>query len=287
MGGLDSLRAQVDAPSRELTDFVCACYRTVIRYAARAMRLPFLRAKPATYSTPPNTRIYAIGDVHGRSDLLDQLLALIEDDDSARVPAERHLVFLGDLVDRGPDSRKAVSRALELLRERPNVRLLMGNHEEIMLAAAEGDTDALRAWLRVGGRATLESYGLPGDVIDTATATELVDLLRAHVPESHIAGIRGLESMVRLGDYIFVHAGIRPRIRLDAQASRDLRWIREPFLSHRGPHGFMVVHGHTVTSEVDENDNRIGIDTGAYVSGRLTAIGIEDDRRWFLSTEPA
>ena len=243
------------------------------------------RPEPIQARLPEGRRIYAIGDIHGRLDLLDRLLEQIAADDAARGPASTGLIFLGDLVDRGPDSAGVVERVRALCAGRPDTHCLAGNHEEIFLGSYEGDTDLLRLLLRVGGEETLLSYGLTAQEIEETTAPELAALIAKRLPAEHMTFIRNLDDYIVEGDYVFVHAGIRPGVPLEAQQNSDLRWIRGPFLTHSGSHGKFVVHGHTITEEVDERDNRIGIDTGAYRSGRLTALGIERDRRWLLQTE--
>jgi len=235
-------------------------------------------------AVPPGTRFYAIGDVHGRADLLAQLLKAIEADDAARAPAASQLIFLGDLVDRGPTSADAMEIAARIHRRRPDTRLLMGNHEEVFLRVLQGDRAAMGFFLKIGGRETMLSYGLSADDIDTMRDVELIAALSARVPAHHHALLEAMEDIVIAGDYAFVHAGIRPDMPLDRQTTNDLRWIREPFLSHPNDHAKMIVHGHTVTSGVDEQPNRIGIDTGAFKSHRLTAIGLEGSERWFLAT---
>jgi serine/threonine protein phosphatase 1 len=120
--------------------------------------------------------------------------------------------------------------------------------------------------------------------VNALNDADLIALIRERVPGRHVDFLRGFDDLAIAGGYAFVHAGLRPGVALDAQKSADLRWIREPFLGHRGSFGAVVVHGHTITDEVDERPNRIGIDTGASYSGRLTAIGLDGDRRWYLST---
>lgn len=227
-------------------------------------------------------RVYAIGDIHGRLDLLDMLLPRIEADHAARPPAERHIIFLGDLVDRGPDSAGVIERLLQLAGERPNTRFLKGNHEEVLLSALEGERQALRLFCRVGGRETAISYGISGEDYDRYDFDELIARLDELVPASHRDFLRAFEDMIELGDYAFVHAGIRPEIPLDQQRGSDLRWIRETFLDYRRPHPRIIVHGHTISEEVDRQPNRIGIDTGAYATGRLTALGLEGSDSWVL-----
>ena len=241
------------------------------------------RSRPRACAVPDGLRVYAIGDIHGRLDLLDRLLGMIDADDSQRPPARSELIFLGDLVDRGPDSVGVIERAMAL-RETWNVRFLMGNHEEVFLRAVGGDLRALRFLVRIGGRETLLSYGISDEEYRRVDYDGLLALLREKVPEAHIAFLSAFENWIELGDYLFVHAGLRPGVAVEEQKTSDLCWIREDFLSHRESFGKMVVHGHSITEDIDERPNRIGIDTGAFASGRLTAIALEGDRRWYLST---
>lgn len=242
------------------------------------------RLQPHVHAVPEGRRVYAVGDIHGRRDLLERLLALIEADDAARGSAETELIFLGDLVDRGPDSRGVVERLLQLSKASDKVRFLMGNHEEVFIRAVEGDARALRFLTRIGGRETLLSYGISADEYREVDFEELAQLLKDKVPAAHLGFLAGFESWIEVGDYLFVHAGVRPGVALEAQSRGDLCWIRDEFLDHRDSFGRMVVHGHSITDDVDLRANRIGIDTGAYATGRLTAIGLEGAERWFLST---
>jgi serine/threonine protein phosphatase 1 len=186
-------------------------------------------------------------------------------------------------VDRGPDSRGVVDRLMTLAGSGA-VRFLMGNHEEVFLRALGGDERALRFLIRIGGRETLYSYGISPEDYRSLDYDELMAAARSKVPEAHLAFLAGFESWIELGDYLFVHAGLRPGVELERQKRSDLCWIREEFLDHPGSFGKMVVHGHSITEAVDERPNRIGIDTGAFASGRLTAIGLEGAGRWYLST---
>jgi serine/threonine protein phosphatase 1 len=228
-------------------------------------------------------RVYAIGDIHGRRDCLDELLLLIGEDDRDRGPATTTLVFLGDLVDRGPDSRGVIERLASLAKSQTCV-LLMGNHEEVFIDAWEGDEAALRLFHRIGGRETLLSYGISPAEYDRADFDELRALIAAHVPAEHIAFLRSFRDTWQSGDYFFVHAGIKPGVAIEDQRPADMRWIRDRFLDDPRDHGVIVVHGHSITPEVEDLPNRIGIDTGAYASGRLTAVGLEGSDRWFLSS---
>jgi len=232
----------------------------------------------------PGRRVYAVGDIHGRLDLLDDILARIDADHAARPPAERHLVFLGDLVDRGPDSAGVVERIRLLAAADPHVHCLMGNHEEIFLRAIDGDDKALRLFCRIGGRETLISYGVSAEDYERLDYAEVADRLNARVPVVHRDFLAGLQEILIMGDYVFVHAGIRPGVPLSEQKPAETRWIRDPFLDHRAPLEKMVVHGHTVAEEAEMLPHRIGIDTGAYHSDRLTALMLEDATRHVFST---
>ena len=239
--------------------------------------------EPQVYALPEGQRVYAIGDIHGRRDCLDTLIGMIDADNAARGRADTKLVFLGDLVDRGDDSCGVVERAMHIAQS-PQTILLMGNHEEIMIRAWEGDRKAAGLFHRVGGRETLLSYGVTEIEYDSCDLGDLADLIGKYVPVEHIAFMRKFVDQWQCGDYLFVHAGIRPGVPLDEQRDSDLRWIRREFLDDPRDHGVMVVHGHSITEAVDEQPNRIGIDTGAFASGKLTALGIEGTEKWVLST---
>ena len=240
--------------------------------------------KPAAFAVPQGRRVYAVGDIHGRLDLLEDLLGKIEADGAERGAMDTLIIFLGDLVDRGPDSRGVVERLIKYSRGAIPVRFLMGNHEEVFLRALRGEKGAMRFFVRIGGRETILSYGISDREYRDVDFDGLTALLRERVPAEHVAFLSAFEEWIEVGDYLFVHAGIRPGVDLEEQSVSDLRWIREDFLHHRDSFGKLVVHGHTITDDIDERSNRIGIDTGAYASGRLTAIGLEGGSRWFLST---
>lgn len=237
-----------------------------------------------TGTLPAGKRVYAVGDIHGRLDLLDDLLRQMEADDAARGPADTVVIFLGDLIDRGPDSARVVQRLLELGAETDKVRFLLGNHEEVFLKSMAGERKALPFFLRIGGKETVLSYGIGEAEYAQSDYPELLALLRARVPQAHLDFLAGFEDMVVIGDYAFVHAGVRPGVPLEAQKPEALRWIREEFLNSAEPFEKIVVHGHSISDEVEECARRIGIDTGAYFSGRLTAMGFEGTERWILQT---
>lgn len=232
----------------------------------------------------PGVRVYAIGDIHGRLDLLDALLSQIDADHAGRPPAERHIVFLGDLIDRGPDSAGVVERVRALCATDRNVHCLMGNHEEILLRALEGEEKALKLFCRIGGRETMLSYGVTAEDYERLDYAEVAETLVAHVPPAHRDFLADLKEILTMGDYVFVHAGIRPGVAIAEQKLAETRWIRDPFLDHRTPLEKMVVHGHTVAHEAEILPHRIGIDTGAYHSDRLTALMLEDEERVIFST---
>jgi serine/threonine protein phosphatase 1 len=239
---------------------------------------------PRTWTAPEGQRIYAIGDIHGRLDLLDQLIVQIEEDNASRNRVRTQIVFLGDLCDRGPDSCGVIERVMQLASASADVRLIAGNHEELLIRAWEGDRRSAGLINRVGGKETMLSYGVDEVEYDAADLDELLNLITDHVPENHIAFLKSAEDWIAAGDYLFVHAGIRPGDAVEEQRTSDLRWIRREFTDFDGDHGMMVIHGHTITEEVEIRANRVGIDTGAYATGKLTALGIEGTERWFLQT---
>lgn len=248
--------------------------RKLFRSGARAS------APPPTI--PPGERVYAVGDVHGCLPQLNALLAAIAEDDAARPTAETTIVMLGDVVDRGPASAQAIDRLIALKAAAPRTRFLKGNHEEVFLHALDGDEQALRMFCRIGGRETIISYGVGEQEYERLDYAELAERLLAVVPDAHRAFLDAFEDMVVIGDYAFVHAGIRPNVALSLQKIADLRWIRGAFLDYPGRHEKMIVHGHTITPEVERRLGRIGIDTGAYAGGPLTALGLEADASWIL-----
>lgn len=234
-------------------------------------------------ATPANVEgelVYAIGDIHGCYDLMKALLAQIANDFAARAAGRRPiLIFLGDYVDRGPDSAKVIEALLWLTR-RPDldVRLLKGNHEQAMLGFLD-DPSTGPPWLRFGGAETLASYGVLTPEADEGEAglARARDELLERMPASHLKLLQDLELMLQVGDYAFVHAGVRPRTALAGQDEQDLLWIRKPFLEARGPFEKVIVHGHTWISDRPQVfDHRIGVDTGAFATGALTALRLED-----------
>lgn len=231
-------------------------------------------------SVPDGQRVYAIGDIHGQIALFSALREAIERDIAAAPHVSPLVILLGDLVDRGPGSAHVIESA-RAWGERQNVRYLCGNHEEMFLRSLEDET-VLRQFLRHGGRETLFSYGISEAEFAAATLPDIQELARKAIPADHLEFLSGFENMIEIGDYLFVHAGVAPGVALEEQRTSDLRWIREPFLSHEGDHGRVIVHGHTIVEQPVVRVNRVGIDTGAYRTGRLTALVLEGTGRRFL-----
>jgi serine/threonine protein phosphatase 1 len=240
------------------------------------------RSSAPAARVPEGRRIYAVGDVHGRLDLLKPLLERVIDDDRRRQGPTGELLFLGDLIDRGPQSAQVIDTLIALRESRPSTRFLIGNHEEVFLQVLGGDAKALRFFTRMGGRETILSYGISPADYTAADYDELAQLFLAAVPSAHQEFVQSFENMIVEGDYAFVHAGIRPGVALAEQRAADLRWIRGDFLSARPPFEKVVVHGHTVSEEVVDLPHRIGLDTGAHRTGTLTAMGFEGGERWIV-----
>ena len=236
--------------------------------------------------TPRGRRAYAIGDVHGRLDLLEQLLDSIERDVEGRPQRKTALIFLGDLIDRGPDSRGVIERLRNFRPDRLRPYFLAGNHEEVLLRLLKGERGILASWLKYGGAECMASYGFDPTKLEVRNERAALSMIRDVIPHSHASFIGSFADTLRFGDYLFVHAGIRPGVDLSLQTQSDLRWIRSPFLEDRSDHGMIIVHGHSISTEPEFEPNRIGIDTGAYRTGRLTALALDGEDRWLLDTAP-
>ena len=235
---------------------------------------------PPLPAVPAGTRYFAVGDIHGRLDLFEATIGAIEAEIAAAPGLDHRIILLGDLVDRGPDSAGVVERARAWQQTR-NVRILAGNHEEMFLAAFT-KPEALRHFLKYGGRETVLSYGMSSRDLFDLPLEEIFARLPHHVPQDVRDYIAGFETMIRAGDYVFVHAGVDPTRPLGEQKRSDLLWIRERFLNYEGPLEKVVVHGHTIFDQVMDCGNRIGIDTGAFRSGVLTTLVLEGDQRRIL-----
>ena len=240
-------------------------------------------APPA--AVPPGSRVYAVGDVHGEATALSRILERVREDAAGADGMRLVLVFLGDYVDRGLESRRVIDLLLDDPAPGFEARFLRGNHDAWLLAFLD-DPAAGFGWLDVGGQATLLSYGVrapPGP--RTAARMEwLRDEVDRLLPPRHRAFLNALLPYHIEGDYAFAHAGVRAGVPIDQQSEADLLWIRDDFLNASHDHGKIVVHGHTFTAEPDVRANRIGIDTGAYATGRLTCLVLQGTSRRFLST---
>jgi serine/threonine protein phosphatase 1 len=232
---------------------------------------------------PAGLRVYAIGDIHGRLDLLNQLLSLI-DADVAQFPTIRPVyVFLGDYIDRGHWSRETIDRLIEHADEHESV-FLKGNHESIAISCLS-DRTMIDRWLRLGGMETLSSYGVAPDLCANrkqAAGTQLA--FHNALPQSHFRFLRNLRESFASGDFFFVHAGVKPDVDLAHQTEKDLLWIRHEFLLSSRDFGKIIIHGHTPTAEIELRSNRINIDTGAFATGRLTCLVIEGESLSVIDT---
>jgi serine/threonine protein phosphatase 1 len=249
----------------------------------------FGRARPQQQAVapevPPGSRVYAVGDIHGRVDLLRALHRLIQEDASRRQAPRNVVVYLGDYIDRGAESPGVIDLLLnQPLRGFERVHL-KGNHEDTLLQFLD-DTGVGPAWLLYGGAETLQSYGVrpPRATSPREDMVRAQSELKQKLPERHRQFMAGLELTHAEGDFLFAHAGVRPGIPLDQQLEQDLLWIRDEFLLSDAEFGKIVVHGHTITSRPDVQPNRIGIDTGAFASGTLTCLVLAGTELAFLQT---
>jgi serine/threonine protein phosphatase 1 len=249
------------------------------------MRLPFFSTDETRRAAiPAGQRVYAIGDVHGRLDLLVRLIQKIADEEGQRATADTKIILLGDLIDRGPYAAECVEYLLHVSVGIAAIACLMGNHEAVFLDILHGRADLHDSgWLTFGGAETLQSYGFP-DFARDLSGEDFKELAQRIIPKEHVEFIKSLPLYASAGDYLFVHAGLRPAVPLAEQDPEDLLWIRGEFLKSRRSHGQVVVHGHTTVAEPELFANRIGIDTGAWRTGRLTALCLEGSDRWLLQT---
>lgn len=242
--------------------------------------------RPKVTSTAPKERIYAIGDIHGCYDLLRCLISVIVAhwEASEKKPRRVRLLFLGDVIDRGPDSADCL-RLIANLGKLPGVTCLKGNHEDLLLRSIAGDAEAQQIWLRNGGLATLASFE-----IDPPSSTEdsfdFGERIKAAIPAEHLEFLQAAPAWLRSGDYFFAHAGVRPGVPLKRQDNFDLFFIRDEFTQSKEWHGALIVHGHSIVEHIEIRENRIAIDTGAYKSGRLSCICLEGANRQVLAVGP-
>lgn len=251
------------------------------------MALSFFRKRekaPLVPKGPAGKRCYAIGDVHGRLDLLRDLMRQIQAD-ATGLDRDIVIVFLGDLIDRGPESRQV----LDFVRADPvpGARLVFikGNHEEMFVRGLTGEPAVLPNWLDYGGYECAQSYGVEVGALFGRTAEEIESVLLPAVPRGDVDFVSSFIDSARFGDYLLVHAGVRPGIPVDEQSPRDLRWIRAGFLDSDEDLGFVTVHGHSICPEVEVKSNRISVDTGAYATGVLTAVWLDGEQRGILQAK--
>jgi serine/threonine protein phosphatase 1 len=238
---------------------------------------------------PPNERIYAVGDIHGRADLLVKLHKLIQKD--AQIYGQektKKIIYLGDYIDRGLESKTVIDILLtQPLQDFQHI-FLKGNHEDLLLRCI-GDPQTWPAWIGLGGAATALSYGArlrPSEAEDDNIDERMRQDFLQRIPLEHRSFLEGLQLNCRSGDYLFVHAGVRPHVPLEQQDPQDLMWIREDFLRHKASLGVVVVHGHSISLKPEVLPERIGIDTGAYATNALSCIVLDGPDRRFLSTGP-
>ncbi len=258
----------------------------------------FKRGKPEDtgsghpHHSPPNLagtgltdgeRIYAIGDIHGRLELLEQLQAMIGAEIERDRPAVCRLVYVGDYIDRGGKSREVIERLIHPPAFLPRAVLLRGNHEQTLLDCLDNHA-RLSEWLGFGGLETMMSYGVDPALLRNRSATGAIMDAFEKAAAAHLDFFDSLPCSAEFGPYFFCHAGVRPGVRLDRQSPQDLMWIRQEFLDSPADFGRIIIHGHTPAPAPDVRHNRINIDTGAYATRKLTAIVLEGEGFRFLST---
>jgi serine/threonine protein phosphatase 1 len=234
--------------------------------------------------TPPGCVVWAVGDIHGRADLADRLIQAIRADLYASDAERKVIVFLGDHIDRGPDSRGVLDQLCNLSADpKLEVHCLRGNHEDRMEAFLV-DPAVGPGWCEYGGRDTLSAYGVSPPAMrgDMEGWAETAKALAKALPRSHRQLLDGQAWSVTIGDYFFCHAGARPGVPLEQQAPEDLMWIRQPFLDHPKPFEKVVVHGHTPTEAVVSDGRRLSLDTGAYATNVLSAVRLGGETRVLL-----
>jgi serine/threonine protein phosphatase 1 len=296
LNGSPGLKIPTERMRNALSGLLTAASESLAGARSAAMRLlPFRQSnavtKPVSRPGPPaqvpaGRRVYAVGDIHGRADLLIRLLKELHADVSrGGFEGRPILIFLGDYIDRGFQSKDVLNVLLGDMLSPFETYFLKGNHEAAMLQFL-GDPGIGPRWAEYGGAETLVSYGVQPPRARTSTDqwTQASEELHDALPPEHLQFLQNLDLSVRVGDYVFVHAGVRPGVPLDQQTEQDLLWIREEFLADRSLHEAVVVHGHTPAAQPYQDGRRIGIDTGAYLSGALTAARFEHDRVEFITT---
>lgn len=227
---------------------------------------------------------YVIGDIHGCYDELCELLELIESDAKSLTEGPIYIVFLGDLMDRGPKSNEVIEHLRTFNPDYAKPIFLMGNHEEVFLKVLSGSISALTSWFDFGGRECVRSYGVTnlGEIL--MNPENLLFRIQEAVPQTHVDFMEGFDETFQFGPYLCVHAGIKPRVAIEKQSTRDLRWIRKEFMAYEKPHPFVIVHGHTIVERADIRPNRIAVDTGTYEGGPLTAVRLSRGDPYIIET---
>lgn len=240
-----------------------------------------MAAMSGNYTVPDGIRVYAIGDIHGHADVLAQMHRQIEADIAEQPEVENKIVYIGDYIDRGPNSKGVIDLLVERELTAPEIEhvFIMGNHENAMIEFMKDPEGPRKDWLAWGGIEALESYGIEVDRSKplTTMVKSFGEQLNAAVPTTHSEFLKNLKLIHQIGDYLFVHAGIRPGVNLDKQKREDLIMIREPFLSSQDDHGFVVIHGHTINrhGKAEIKPNRINLDSGLYAGGPLSCAVLE------------
>ncbi|SDR32657.1 metallophosphoesterase family protein [Pseudovibrio sp. Tun.PSC04-5.I4] len=244
------------------------------------------KMQPPNPSLPKGTRIYAVGDIHGRFDLLTSMGNAIERDLKKRPVHKPMVVYLGDYIDRGPDSQKVIEFLINHHKRTPKQLCLKGNHEAALLEFLE-DPSKLYYWEGLGGIETLLSYGLSHhDLMGSAEAECVQTTFKENLPITHLNFLKSLSVLHKCGDYLFVHAGLRPEVPIEEQSHDDNLWIRSEFLNYQGDFGAFVVHGHTPVERIDHRTNRLAVDTEAYASDRLTCAVLEGETMKYIEATP-
>lgn len=248
--------------------------------------VPLFRQLSRLPSIPLGERVYVIGDVHGRMDLVQQLLELLDAEEARRPPVTTRIIILGDFIDRGANSAKVISTLQWWQKNSTRVTVLKGNHEATLLDCLDGDPQAQRSWLEHGGLATMRSFGI--FPFHGMSADDLAALMATALGDETITWLRQLPLSHQIGDYFFCHAGVKPGVPLSEQEPDDLLWIRGEFLKSKREHGAVIVHGHSMCGlSVHFAENRICVDTGAHETGVLSAVALQGPMRWTVSTPAA
>lgn len=251
---------------------------------AKLFSRPKKEPLPSVYKTPEGESAYVIGDIHGCYDKMVSLLDNIDAHAEIHCPQGYTVVFLGDLIDRGPQSKEVVEHLMGFDKRGIKTVFLMGNHEEVFLDVLSGDARKLTAWFDFGGRDCLRSYGVDNLGEIHMNPDSLLYRAQNKVPQAHIDFIQGFENYFVFGDYICVHAGLRPGKPLEQQSVRDMRWIRKSFLEHTKPGRYKIVHGHSIVESAADFGNRIAVDTGGYDGGPLSAVFLQGEQQAFITS---